>query len=129
MPVYEEPNNIGDLVKFEEDNYYSRDVVTLASGSNCVLGTVLGKVTATGVLKQLDPEDAVLEVPTGIGVAVGILLQDTNATTADTETIMLARHTTVCDKALVWKTGITAQQKTAAIAQLKEKGIIVRKGV
>ena len=34
--------NLGDLLKFEAPNLYSRDRVTVAAGQNLPLGTVLG---------------------------------------------------------------------------------------
>jgi len=41
MPVQAEPNYLGDWLKFEEDNNYSRDEVTVASGQNLATGTVV----------------------------------------------------------------------------------------
>ena len=56
MPtVFTEAMNLGDLLKFEAPNLYSRDRATVASGQNLPLGTVVGIVTATGKVKQFDP--------------------------------------------------------------------------
>ena len=46
MPVITEGLNLGDLLKYEAPNLYSRDRITVASGQNLPLGTVLGIVTA-----------------------------------------------------------------------------------
>ena len=42
MPVITEGLNLGDLLKYEAPNLYSRDQVTVAAGQNLVLGTVVG---------------------------------------------------------------------------------------
>ena len=42
MPVITEGINLGDLLKYEAPNLYSRDQVTVAAGQNLVLGTVVG---------------------------------------------------------------------------------------
>ena len=55
MPALQEPLNLGDLLKYEAPNLYSRDRVTVAAGQTLPLGTVLGMVTATGKVKQIDP--------------------------------------------------------------------------
>ena len=38
MPALAEPLNLGDLLKYEAPNLYSRDRVTVASGQNLQLG-------------------------------------------------------------------------------------------
>ena len=55
MPSITEPKNLGDFLKYEAPNLYSRDRVTVASGQTLALGTVVGVVTATSKLKALDP--------------------------------------------------------------------------
>ena len=47
--------NLGDLLKYEDEGFYSRDRAALNAGQTLVLGTVLGLVVATGKVKQLDP--------------------------------------------------------------------------
>ena len=69
MPVINEVLNLGDLLKYEAPNLYSRDQVTVAAGQNLlVLGTVVGIETATAKVKQIDPA-----ATDGTEVAVGIL--------------------------------------------------------
>ncbi len=76
MPtVFTEAMNLGDLLKFEAPNLYSRDRVTVAAGQNLPLGTVLGIVTASGKYKQIDPS-----AEDGSQVAAGVLLQNCDAT-------------------------------------------------
>jgi hypothetical protein len=55
MPVQNESNYLGDWLKFEEDNLYSRDEVTVASGQNLATGTVVGIITTSGKVTQLAP--------------------------------------------------------------------------
>ena len=125
MPVITEGKNLGDLLKYEAPNLYSRDQVTVGAGQNLPLGTVVGLVTATAKLKQIDPS-----ATDGSQYAAGVLMQAVDATLIDREDgLMLARHAIVADHALAWPAAITAAEKLAAIAQLKSIGILVRKGV
>jgi len=124
MPALHEPQNLGDLLKYEAPNLYSRDRVTLAAGENLSLGTVLGQVTASGQVRQLDPAAS-----DGTQIAVGVLLQDCDATlAARSDGLMVARHAILSDRALVWPAGLTAAQQQAALQQLKALGVLVRPG-
>ena len=124
MPVITESANLGDLLKYEAPSLYSRDAVTVASGQNLTLGTVVGLKTADGKVHALDPA-----ATDGTETAAGVLLQAVDATSADAPGLMLARHAIVSDNALVWPAGITTGQQIAAINQLKDRGLLVRKGV
>ena len=125
MPVITEGKNLGDLLKYEAPNLYSRDQVTVGAGQNLPLGTVVGLVTATAKLKQIDPS-----ATDGSQYAAGVLMQAVDATLIDREDgLMLARHAIVADHALAWPAAITAAEKQAAIVQLQSLGILVRKGV
>ena len=125
MPVITEGLNLGDLLKYEAPNLYSRDRVTVGAGQNLPLGTVVGLVTATAKIKQIDPS-----ATDGSQYAAGVLMQAVDATLIDREDgLMLARHAIVADHALAWPAAITAAEKLAAIAQLKSLGVLVRKGV
>jgi len=126
MPtVFTEAMNLGDLLKFEAPNLYSRDRVTVAAGQTLALGTVVGVVTATGKVRQFDPS-----AEDGTQVAAGVLLQPCDATTADrSDGLVVARHAIVSDHALAWPEAITAAEQLAAIAQLKALGVLVRQGV
>ena len=125
MPAMTEGLNLGDLLKYEAPNLYSRDQVTVGAGQSLLLGTVVGLVTATAKLKQIDPS-----ATDGSQYAAGVLMQGVDATLIDRDDgLMLARHAIVADHALAWPAAITAAEKLAAIAQLKSLGILVRKGV
>lgn len=123
MPMLVESNYLGDWLKYEEDNLYSRDEVTVVSGQNLITGTVIGVITASGKVTQLAPA-----ANDGSESAAGVLLLDTDAADADKGGVIIARHAICSDKGLTWPGGITAPQKTAAIAQLKALGILVREG-
>lgn len=125
MPVLTEAINLGDLLKYEAPNLYSRDLVTIAAGENLALGTVLGVVTETGKAKALDPE-----AEDGTEEAAGVLLVSIDASLNDrVDGVQLVRHAVVADHALAWPSEITAPQKAAAIAQLKALGVLVRHAV
>lgn len=126
MPtVFTESMNLGDLLKYEAPNLYSRDRVTVAAGQNLPLGAVVGVVTATGKVKQIDPS-----ATDGSQVAAGVLMQACDAALAErTDGLIVARHAIVSDHALQWPTGITTGEQQAAVAQLKSLGVLVRQGV
>ena len=124
MPSLAEPLNLGDLLKYEAPNLYSRDRVTVASGQNLPLGTVVGIVTATAKFKQLDPS-----AEDGTQVAAGVLLQACDATLIDRDDgLVVARHAIVAHHALAWPDAITNAEKLTAISQLKALGVLVRQG-
>jgi hypothetical protein len=221
MPVQTERNYLGDWLKFEADNHYSRDLVTILAGNGAdrelLTGMVLGKVTKgsavgaavagntgdgtitaapvvgqaakVGVYRVVSIEPAAdggkfaVEDPDGIliGIAAvgvefathltftitdgaadfvagdsftitvaagsgkvkqidfaaadgsnipcGLLLLDTTAPDgADRSAVAIVRNAIVSDNGITWPAGATANQKAAAIAQLKSAGILVREG-
>ena len=83
MPVQTESNSLGDWLKFEEDNLYSRDEVTVASGQNLATGTVIGVITTSGKVTQLAPAAS-----DGSETAAGVLLHPVDASTADQPGVM-----------------------------------------
>ena len=125
MPnVMTESLNLGDLLKYEAPNLYSRERVTVASGQRLPLGTVVGVVTATGQYKRIDPS-----AEDGAQVAAAVLLQACDATlTERADGLVLARHAIVAEHALAWPEAITHAEKRTAIAQLKAFGVLVRQG-
>ena len=123
MPTLVEPMNLGDLLKYEAPNLYSRDPATVAAGQNLALGSVVGRETATNKLKTLDPA-----ATDGTELPAGVLIVDADATAADIDAVVVARHAIVARHALVWPAGITPAQQSAAIAALEARGILVREG-
>jgi len=123
MPVQNESNYLGDWLKFEEDNLYSRDEVTVASGQNLATGTVVGIITTSGKVTQLAPA-----ANDGSENAAGVLVGNVDATAGDQPGVIVARHAICSDKGLTWPGSITGPQKAAALSQLKALGILVREG-
>ena len=122
MPTLTQPKNLGDLLKYEAPNLYSREQDTVAAAQNLALGTVVGRETATAKLKALDPAAS-----DGTESAVGVLGNEVDATLIDREdAILIARHAIVARGALIWPNSISAAQKNAAIQQLAERGVLVR---
>ncbi|EKF9276382.1 head decoration protein [Vibrio cholerae] len=122
MPVIQEPNNLGDLLKYEAPNLYSRDLATVAAGQQLSLGTVVGLESATNKLHALDPT-----ATDGTEIAIGVLATDVDATLIDVDdALLIARHAIVASAAIVWSAGITAAEQAAAISQLKTLGVLVR---
>ena len=125
MPAITEGLNLGDLLKYEAPNLFSRDQVTVASGQTLPLGAVVGIVTTTGKVKQIDPS-----ATDGSQYAAGVLMQACDAALIDREDgLMVARHAIIADHALTWPAAITVAEKQAAILQLKSLGVLIRKGV
>ncbi|AUM00566.1 head decoration protein [Rhodocyclaceae bacterium] len=122
MPTLTQAPSLGDLLKYEAPNLYSREQATVAAGRNLPLGAVVGREAATAKLKALDPAAS-----DGSEIAAGVLAQAVDATLIDREdAILIARHAIVARHAVVWPAGLTAAQRLAAIAQLEARGILVR---
>jgi hypothetical protein len=124
--VIEEGKNLADVLNWEIDKNYCREVVTVASGQNLKLGTVVGIVTGTGAAKivSVDPEEE-----DGSDVAVGIILEDANATSGAKNAVIVTRGATVLADGIVFPNGVTDAQKKKIIKDLDARGILVRKTV
>ena len=118
-----EKARLSNLVKYEEggQNYFSRDEVTVLSGETVNIGSVLGKVTASGkyVLSDADAVD-------GSEVAVAVCLQNQGTVAADTATIVLVREAIVGREALVYDANNDAAEILIAEGELANVGISVR---
>ncbi|RMD93351.1 MAG: head decoration protein [Alphaproteobacteria bacterium] len=113
---------VGAFVKYEAPQNYSRDDITVVSGQNLVAGTVLGKITASGKYTAWDP--AAVD---GSETAVGVLVDDVDASSGDAAGVMIARHAIVVDKSgLVFAGSPTEAQKDTAVADLASVGILSR---
>lgn len=123
MTAINEGNYLGDLLKYEAPNLYSRESVTIASGADLTLGTVLGKITASGKYAALDPAET-----DGSEVAVAVLLEDAAAASADVTALVVLRHSIVADHIVGWPSGITPTEQATATGELEARGILIRKG-
>ena len=93
----------------------------IAKGNILIAGTVLGKVTASGEYKQLDPNKT-----DGTETAAAVLYTNVTTTDAKTKAVLIARDAEVAKAALVWPSGISSNNKDAALGALKEQGIVAR---
>lgn len=122
MTVLNEGTYIGDIVKYEADDRYSRDVVTIKDGEGALAkGTVLAK----------NGDEYVIVAPAatdGTEVAVAVLLQDVDTTDAAASAVVLSRHAKVETSKLIFPDGISAPDKATALGQLAAVGIIAAEG-
>lgn len=131
VTVYTEGAYTSDWLKREEDSLYSRDQVTLASGSNSAgavtkSGTVLGKVTASG---KFVPHTLAATGGVGSGVAAGILLNDVDASAADKRVVIISRDAIAMQYGLTYGSDVTTSGNRATVnGQLATLGIVVREG-
>lgn len=121
MSTLTEAKTLGDLLKYEAPNLYSRDSGIVAAGQRLALGTVLGRETANGRLRALNPA-----ATNGTQTAVAVLAQPVDADLAEAPAVIVARHAIVAQGALVWPAGITAPQRASAEAALIALGILPR---
>ena len=54
MTAIAQPQTLGDLLKYEAPNLYSRETDTVAAGQKLALGTVVGRDTTSTKLKAFD---------------------------------------------------------------------------
>ena len=108
MTAIIEQNNLGDLLKYEMPNLYSREEVTAVRGENLALGTVVGRDSETKFIRKLDPT-----ANTGAQTAIGavIMPQDIKSNKA----VIATRIAILADHAIIWPVNITEEQKQSTI--------------
>ena len=126
MPVLTEPPSMGDVLKYEVNPNYTREVITLLIGMPYPVGSVLGKITASGKY-TLSPATGA----DGSQVASAVLLYAVDATLADATGIVITRGPAIVSRAgLDYGATVDDGTKiTAKIAQRDTVGIIARDGV
>lgn len=122
MAVQTESNRLGDILFWEEDARYAREDVTVASGQNLTIGTVIGKVTATGKVAKIN-----FTANDGSETAYGIIGDNYDATSGDVKGWAIVRDAIINDDQLVWPSDATSEQKAMALATLAGKGVITRR--
>jgi Bacteriophage lambda head decoration protein D len=121
MTTLNEGKTPGDWLFFEENGHYSREEVTL-TGGKFESGTVLGQITANK--KYTISDEAASD---GTETAKRILLNTTDASTADQTAVVIARHAQVRRGGLSFHTSYDTQTKRdGAMAELDTEGIIAR---
>src|SRR5687768_14011583 len=96
MPVLTMSPTLGDLLKFELNGNYNRESVTLKTGTNYALGSVLGKITASGKYR-LSPNASVAG-DEGAETATAVLIGAVDATGADKPGLVIVRGPAIVSK-------------------------------
>lgn len=122
MPVLEEQDRLGDVLKFEEDNLYSREEVIVESGQLLVVGSVVARKTSTGQILAVVPGGT-----DGTNLPVGIIGEDVDASSASVKSFMISRHAIIAESNLIWPASATSAQIASGIGKLKDLGIVIRK--
>ena len=118
-----EKNNLGDLLKYEGSNLYSREEITVASGQNLKLGTIVGRVKETDHIKQVNSE-----ANDGSETAIGVLIEDVDASKKAAKSVIVVREAIVSNRAVVWPEEIAEEAKKEIKQDLYDRGIVIRKG-
>jgi hypothetical protein len=121
MTVYTEDTHAGEFLVSEANGHLSRETITVLSGQDLAAGAVLGKVTASGKYRAVQPGAS-----DGSEVAAGVLYDAIDATEADTVGAAIVRLAEVNAAELVWPAGITGGQKTTALSELAQSYVIAR---
>jgi hypothetical protein len=121
MPNVKTEGVYGAEFLLSNEETLSLDKGVLISGQNLNVGTVLGKITASG--KYTLHNNAASD---GSEVAAAILYNTTDASAGDTACTVLTRLAEVAEAKLIFKSGISAANKAAAIAALATQHIITR---
>ena len=122
MPLHStEGMHAGEFIISEGNGSISRGTGTVLSGENLVAGAVVGKITTTGKYVELNPG-----ATNGSEAAAAILFDAVDASAADTDGVLMERLCEVNGAEITWPTGITANEKDAAIAELAALNILVR---
>ncbi|MDA0782410.1 MAG: head decoration protein [Proteobacteria bacterium] len=124
MPALTEQDRLGDLLKYEAPNLYSRDEVIVETGQTLVAGSVVALHNATDEIVELNPGAG-----SGQGNAYGIVTEEVDTSTATVKTWIIARHALVAEDSVIWPSGISANQLKSAIEELRALGIIIRKDI
>ncbi|CAK0740324.1 Head decoration protein [Azospirillaceae bacterium] len=130
MTAVIEPPRLTGVLKFEEDQNYCREEVTVLAGSGgdreLRIGTVLGRITASSKVVGLN-----LAASDGSQTVYGVLLTNTTAPDGvDATGVALVRGPAiVSDAGLIYPSGASGAQKTTINAALLSLGVVVRQGV
>lgn len=116
----------GDVVKWEVHSGYTREAITIVSGAGDLkVGTVLGKITASGKYTPSSTGAA-----DGSQTAVAVLLDNVDATSADKVANVLIRGAALVDETnLIYHASVDdATKRGTKKTQLLAVGILAKKG-
>lgn len=121
MATFTEPQRPFEFVLSEAPGTLSRETVTIVAGSTGLIpGLVLGKITASSKYAPYDDDNV-----DGTETAAGLLLEAVDAT-ADVSAAVLFRLAEVKSAGIKWAATNDAGDKTAGLADLAAKYIVVR---
>ena len=123
---YNRVHDAGEHIINEANGRISREQIMIAAtalATPMLAGTVLGRVTATGVYVPLNPAAS-----DGSEVARGFLYErrELKKAGANVRAVVHVRDCEINGRKIFWPAGITAPQKTAAETALATNGVIVR---
>ncbi|MEW6460381.1 MAG: head decoration protein [Pseudomonadota bacterium] len=118
MSVKTETRRAGDFILSEANGTLSRENGVIALGT-LVPGTVLGQITASGKYVELDPD-----ATDGSEDAAGVLYGHASGT--DVPAVVVKRLAEVRADMLVWPTGISTPNQTAALLALAGSHVVAR---
>lgn len=123
MSVLHQPLTMGDVLKYEVNPNYTRETITLLAGMSYPVGSVLGRITASGKFKLATSGGS-----DGGQTAGAVLLYAVDATLADATGIIVARGPAIVSRAaLAYDATVDDAAKiTTKIGQLAAAGIIAR---
>jgi hypothetical protein len=126
----EEGKYLSDLLKWELDKNYCRETVTVASGQNLKLGEIVGMKTADDQVKSVylitGSQEETLD---GSEIAIGVMLQDVDATSGSQKALMVTRAAIVADNCIIFPTEATDAQKKEIVADLDARGVVIGKTI
>lgn len=122
MTVHNETPHAGGFIVSEPDINLSRRIVTIAAAAGAlVAGTVLGKFTSggsSGKYSHLTPGAS-----NGLQTADAILFDAVDATDGDVQAVVVYRLASFNPNEVVWPSGISSENRAAAIAALDAKSL------
>lgn len=123
-----EARYLGDWLKWEEDNLFSRQEITLLAGSGSTrdlkTGTVLGKITASGkYIPVVEGASDGSQTPAAI-----LLLDNIVPNGTDLQAAAILRDAIVNRDMVYWPGTYDQTDKDAGIVTLKALGILLREG-
>ncbi len=126
MPTLTASPTLGDLLKFECNPSYGRETVAMKAGTSYPLGSVLGRITATGEYRLSPAAEVVGDE--GAEVAVAVLLEAVDATDGAATGLIAARGPVIlAEAALVVDASVDQPAERAAkVTQLAEAGLVAR---
>ena len=123
MSVLTQPPSMGDVLKYEVNPNYTRETVTLLAGTAYPVGSVLGRITASGKHKLATSGGA-----DGAQTAAAVLLYAVDAILADAVGIVVVRGPVIVSRAALTfdPTVDDAGKITTKLGQLASLGIVPR---